>query len=182
MDNSQTKKEGVSRTYSGTDGYAPIAAYLGREGWCLELELREGKQHSQCEFTPYLEHVLKKARTLTWDKLLVRQDSALDALETRVTLAEHEKVSHIIKWKPRKEDQAEWASQIFGKGTVTSPRPGKRVGILRVHIRQEYQGKTYRFQRVMRAVERTTDKRGQLLLKPARWRPGGPRSICRMKR
>ncbi|VBB43588.1 hypothetical protein TRIP_B30016 [uncultured Desulfatiglans sp.] len=46
------------------------------------------------------------------------------------------------------------------------PAPGKRVGILRVHIRQEYQGKTYRFQRVMRAVERTGDKRGQLLLKP----------------
>jgi len=33
-------------------------------------------------------------------------------------------------------------------------------------IRQEYQGKTYRFQRVMRAVERTTDKRTQLLPKP----------------
>ena len=28
MDNSQTKKEGVSRTYKGSDGYAPIAAYL----------------------------------------------------------------------------------------------------------------------------------------------------------
>ena len=166
MDNSQTKKEGVSRTYSGTDGYAPIAAYLGREGWCLELELREGKQHSQCEFIPYLERVLKKARTLTSEKLLVRLDSAHDALETRATLAEHEKVSYIIKWNPRNEDQAEWASQIFTKGTVTSPRPGKRVGILRVHIRQEYQGKTYRFQRVMRAVERTSDKRGQLLLKP----------------
>ncbi len=107
MDNSQTKKEGVSRTYSGTDGYAPIAAYLGREGWCLELELREGKQHSQCEFIPYLERVLKKARTLTSDKLLVRLDSAHDALETRAALAGHEKVSYIIKWNPRKEDQAE---------------------------------------------------------------------------
>jgi hypothetical protein len=53
MDNSQTKKEGVSRTYKGADGYAPIAAYLGREGWCLELELREGKQHSQCDFIPF---------------------------------------------------------------------------------------------------------------------------------
>jgi len=34
MDNSKTKKEGVSRTYKGDDGYAPIAAYLGGEGWC----------------------------------------------------------------------------------------------------------------------------------------------------
>jgi S-adenosylmethionine hydrolase len=35
MDNSQTRKEGVSYTYKGYDGYAPIAAYLGQEGWCL---------------------------------------------------------------------------------------------------------------------------------------------------
>ncbi|MEO1925656.1 MAG: hypothetical protein ABGY08_06685 [Gammaproteobacteria bacterium] len=43
MNNEKTKKEGVSRTYKGYDGYAPIAAYLGNEGWCLANELREGK-------------------------------------------------------------------------------------------------------------------------------------------
>jgi hypothetical protein len=43
FDNSNTRKEGVSRTYKGHDGYAPMAAYLGREGYCLEFELREGK-------------------------------------------------------------------------------------------------------------------------------------------
>ena len=33
MDNSRTKKEGVSRTYMGYDGYVPMAAYLGeRDG------------------------------------------------------------------------------------------------------------------------------------------------------
>jgi hypothetical protein len=47
LDNSQSKKEGVSRTYKGEDGYAPMAAYLGQEGYCLELELREGSQHCQ---------------------------------------------------------------------------------------------------------------------------------------
>jgi hypothetical protein len=30
FDNSGTKKEGVSRTYQGNDGYAPIFAYLGK--------------------------------------------------------------------------------------------------------------------------------------------------------
>ncbi|WP_281054906.1 hypothetical protein [Thiocystis violascens] len=30
--NSDSKKEGVSRTYKGMDGYAPMAAYLGQEG------------------------------------------------------------------------------------------------------------------------------------------------------
>lgn len=166
MDNSKTKKEGVSRIYNGEDGYAPIAAYLGREGWCLELELREGKQHSQCEFIPFLERVLKKARALTSRKLLARLDSAHDALETRVTLAGHKNVSYIIKWNPRKENQKEWARRIFDEGEVSTPRPGKRVGLLTVHIKKVHKGKTYRFKRVMRVVERTIDRKGQILLIP----------------
>ncbi|MGV8075068.1 MAG: IS1380 family transposase [Syntrophobacteraceae bacterium] len=166
MDNSNTKKEGVSRIYNGEDGYAPIAAYLGREGWCLELELREGKQHSQCEFIPFLNRVVLKARSLTSKKLLARLDSAHDALETRVALSGHKKVSYIIKWNPRKEDQRKWAKRIFEEGAVTNPRSGKRVGLLAVYIQQVHEGKTYRFKRVMRAVERTIDKKGQLLLIP----------------
>lgn len=166
MDNSQTRKEGVSRTYKGHDGYAPIAAYLGREGWCLELELREGKQHSQCGFISFLDRVLGKARSLTSRPLLVRLDSAHDALETRVNLARRKKVSYIIKWNPRKEDQGQWAKRIFEEGKVTTPRLGKRVGLLRVHLQQEHEGKTYQFMRVMRAVERTIDKKGQILLTP----------------
>lgn len=37
MDNSNTKKQGVSRIYNGEDGYAPMAAYLGREGNAVDL-------------------------------------------------------------------------------------------------------------------------------------------------
>jgi hypothetical protein len=166
MDNSKTKKEGVSRIYNGEDGYAPIGAYLGREGWCLELELREGKQHSQSGFIPFLERVVQKARALTSRKILVRLDSAHDALQTRVALAGYRNVNYIIKWNPRKEDQREWARRIFEEGMVSTPRPGKRVGLLTVHIQQVHQGKTYRFKRVMRAVERTIDRKGQLLLVP----------------
>ena len=45
MDNSKSKKEGVSRTYKGGDGYAPMMAYIGTEGYAINFELREGKQH-----------------------------------------------------------------------------------------------------------------------------------------
>lgn len=166
MDNSKTKKEGVSRIYSGQDGYAPIGAYLGKEGWCLELELREGKQHSQCEFIPFLNRVLEKARSLTSREILVRLDSAHDALETRVTVASHENVNFIVKWNPRKENQRAWAERIFAEGEVTNPRTGKRVGLLTLHIEQVHEGKTYQFDRVMRAVERTIDRKGQVLLVP----------------
>jgi hypothetical protein len=47
MDNSKTKKEGVSRTYRGFDGYHPIIAYVGKEGYMLDSELRPGSQHCQ---------------------------------------------------------------------------------------------------------------------------------------
>jgi len=72
MDNSGTQKEGVSYTYKGHDGYAPIAAYLGLEGWCLEVKFRPGNQHSQEGFGPLMKRVLKKAQSLTKKKLLVR--------------------------------------------------------------------------------------------------------------
>lgn len=45
FDNSKSKKQGVSRTYKGYDGYAPIMAYIGTEGYLINCELREGKQH-----------------------------------------------------------------------------------------------------------------------------------------
>lgn len=34
MDNSNSRKEGVAYTYKKHNGYAPIASYLGQEGWC----------------------------------------------------------------------------------------------------------------------------------------------------
>ena len=141
MDNSKTKKEGVSRIYNGRDGFAPMAAYLGREGWCLELELREGSQHSQEGFIPFIKRVIEKARSLTSRKLLVRLDSAHDALDSRVALAGHRNVSYIIKWNPRRQDQLEWARRIFDEGEVITPRTGKRVGLLTVHIRQVHEGR-----------------------------------------
>ena len=64
MDNSGTKKEGVSYTYKGFNGYAPLAAYLGQEGWCLACELRPGSQHGQKEFIHFLERVLPRAKRL----------------------------------------------------------------------------------------------------------------------
>jgi hypothetical protein len=65
MDNSGSHKEGVSRTYKGCDGYAPMPVYLGQEGYCLEFELREGKQHCQKGTPALLERSLSHARRIT---------------------------------------------------------------------------------------------------------------------
>lgn len=76
----------MSRTYHNYDGYAPIAAYLGLEGWCLEVELRPGSQHSQKGAVEFLQRVIAQGKTLTEEKILVRADSAHDALETLIAL------------------------------------------------------------------------------------------------
>jgi hypothetical protein len=79
QDNGRTRKEGVSRTYAGTDGFAPIAVYLGQEGWCLAVELREGTHFSSRETEYTLERALPRAQALTTAGLLVRWDSGFHA-------------------------------------------------------------------------------------------------------
>jgi hypothetical protein len=75
QDNSKTKEEGVSRTYKNYDGYAPIAAYLGMEGWCLEVELRPGSQHSQNGFVGFVKRAIAEAQELIKQPMLLRADA-----------------------------------------------------------------------------------------------------------
>ena len=51
FDNSKTMKEGVSQTYKGFDGYAPMVAYIGTEGFMSNIELSEGKTALPGEYT-----------------------------------------------------------------------------------------------------------------------------------
>ena len=166
MDNSGTKKEHVGRTYKGYDGYAPIAAYLGTEGWCLEIELRPGSQHSQEQFTPFLERVIEQARTLTRKKLLVRLDSAHDAFDNFVSLRHSHNVFFIVKWNPRREETKTLCRRAFTQGKVTEVRKGKRVALLRTRKYRIHEGKRCYFTKIIRVTERTIDKHGQLLLMP----------------
>ncbi len=69
FDNSGTKKEGVSRTYKGHDGFAQIFSCLGREGYGVHVELREGSVHGQKNTDEYL----KASITLRNLHLPVRQ-------------------------------------------------------------------------------------------------------------
>lgn len=172
MDNSGTRKEGVSYTYKGHDGYTPMAAYLGQEGWCLELELRPGSQHGQKGFIPFLARVLYRARRLVGpdQRLLVRLDSAHDAVETRWKLAETPKTDWIIKWNPRKQDVDAWWQRGLESGTVVADpkRPGTRIAVLDEVVSTEQDGKTLTCRRIVQVVERTIDRKGQPLLLPER--------------
>jgi hypothetical protein len=65
MDNGGKAKEGGGRTKAGVDGYCPLAAYLGARGFCLELALRPGVQHSARETDFTLERVIPTAQRLS---------------------------------------------------------------------------------------------------------------------
>ena len=166
QDNSNTKKEGVSRTYKNYDGYAPIAAYLGMEGWCLEVELRPGSQHSQKGFVDFINRVIAGAKDMTEQPLLVRADAGNDALETLVALENAEKTHYIVKWNPRKSDIVTWRDKVSAEGLFKTPRKGKRVGTVVVEESRKIKETTYTFKRIVRVIERTIDKNGQFLLAP----------------
>jgi hypothetical protein len=97
----------------GFDGYAPIAAYLANEGWLIHWQLRPGSQHSQKEYIPFLQTTLARGRQVYQGKLLVRKDSAHDALDTRIELARHDDVDYLISWNPRKADKVAWCKAGF---------------------------------------------------------------------
>ncbi len=182
--NSGTSKEGVSRTCKGHDGYVPMAAYLGREGWNIGMELREGSWHGQREFGYVLDRVLPRARTLAGsEKVLLRLDGGHDAKENRERLVSQEGVDFLIKWNPRKQDPKEWLlraerGELPDEGVETAsdidwqtPREGKRIATIGHRIEECYtqgpnKGQTYSVRRVIRIIERTINKEGQALLIP----------------
>ena len=113
----------------------------------------------------------------------MRLDAAHDSIETRVALEEYPRVFYVLKWNPRGVSGAELASMVFREGKVTRPRPGKRVGILKVQKEQEYKGKSYRFTKVIRVTERTHDRKGHYsYCRRSKWRGGGQTWTYQRKR
>ena len=168
FDNSGTKKEGVSRTYKGHDGYAPIFSYLGEAGYCINTELREGKAHSQNNTAEYLTKTIKYAKSITEQPLLVRMDSGNDSLDNiKVCLSEDTKADFIIKRNLRKESHQAWLVTAQQHGICCLEREGKNVyvGDL-ITKRKDSDKKEYTLRMVFMVIERTIDRIGQLLLEP----------------
>ena len=176
FDNSKTSKEGVSRTYKGCDGYAPIFAYIGSEGYLLNLELREGKQHCQKDTPDFLRETIRLARMLTDKPLLLRLDSGNDvAVNIGIYMEECYKSNDlffITKRNPRQEDKQEWLDSIKDVCTnVSTPRDGKTEYIGQTFRDVTYtteagETKTVGIRTIYDITERTITKDGQILLIP----------------
>ena len=118
FDNGKTHKEGVSRTYKGTDGYAPDdVRYLGHERCTLAFELRERKQHRQKGTPPFLVQCLRDAQAIISQRIdgaetpriLIRLDSGNDGSDNIDVI---------------RQEQAEFPASVSG-GLV---RPSQTVG------------------------------------------------------
>lgn len=174
MDNSGTAKEGVGRTYAGVDGYCPLAAYLGSHGFCLDLALRPGTQHSAKHTDCDLQRIVPLAQRLSAGgpkaPLLARLDSGFDSATLMACIeAMNEpglpQIDWIIKWNPRSTDAALMAAELDAAGAVWEhPRAGKRVAIWEQTVELARIERPVR--RVLRLIERTIGSRGQHLILP----------------
>jgi len=163
FDNSGTKKEGVSWTYKKVDGYAPILAYLGKEGYWINVELREGKQHCQKGTPEFLRKTIGLAKQITSSPLLVRLDSGNDSLDN-IRVCQEENVDWLIKRNLRQESMEMWLEIAKTTGTVHVPRPGKAVYRGAIEVTRE--GIKNPLRQVFEVTVRTIDGKGQELLFP----------------
>ena len=168
MDNSKSKKEGVSRTYKGFDVYAPMMAYIGTEGYAINFELREGKQHCQKGTVEFLQETIKLCHRLTDKPLLIRLDSGNDSIDNVAVLMDTG-CFFIIKRNLRRESTDDWfemAKQYFQN--VNSPRDGKTVyiGSDWKTVTSKQFNKEFTLRTGYEITERTIDKYGQFNLVP----------------
>lgn len=163
FDQSGSQKEGVSNTYKNVLGYAPIFGYLGREGYLVNAELREGKQHCQAGTPAFLRETFAYARQITDHALLLRLDAGNDSVDN-LTECLAADVDWIIKRNLRKESLEDWLALAKLRGTASHPRTGKTL----------WRGETFRqvpgvatpLRIVFEVTERTMTLTGQLLLVP----------------
>lgn len=168
MDNSKSNKEGVSRTYKGFDGYAPMMAYIGTEGYAINFELREGKQHCQNGTVEFLQETIQLCRRLTDKPLLVRLDSGNDSIDNIAVLMDAG-CFFIIKRNLRRESKDNWLEMAKEHcQNISHPRDGKTVYIgsdWKTVFSKQF-AKEFTLRTGYEITERTIDRNGQFYLIP----------------
>ena len=180
--NEKCSKEGISRTYHGKDGYAPMFAYIGTEGYMLACELRIGKQHCQNGTLAFLREVIDLARQITDKPLLIRMDAGNDAAENIGLCMEESfkgnRVHFLIKRNLRKESAQDWLTHVQDVcQKVTEPREGKKVYLGETFRQVSYQvpdtnsksgfsNKSVGIRTIYEITERACDHDGQYYITP----------------
>ncbi len=165
FDNSKTKKEGVSRTYKGFDGYAPIFAYLGQEGYCVNVELRAGKTHCQNGTVEFLKQSILYTKSITDAPILVRMDAGNDTVENiRVCREEETRADFIIKRNLRRESPELWLYTAQQHGKAIQEREGKTV--YWGEVKTLYKNLDEPVRIVFKVTEESIREDGQMMIEP----------------
>lgn len=152
-------------TYKGFEGYSPIIAYLGQEGYGVNIELREGKQHCQKNTPEFTDESIQYARAVTDNPLIVRMDAGNDSIENiKILIKQETKVDYIIKRNLRKESPEGWLQIARNRGKLIKVREGKDI----------YYGDTYfrhpdiesPLRVVFKVTVETIDESGQMRVMP----------------
>ena len=170
LDNSKSKKEGVDFTYKKVEGYSPVFAYIGEEGYMLNCQLREGQRHSQYNTPEFLRTTLEMAKSLDLPyDIIVRMDSGFDSNDN-LAICEKLGIMYLIKRNPRKETGEKWleiAEENYLEHNET--RPGKDVytgSVYKDIDGNDEDGKSKTRRIVFEVTKRTIEANGQLLLTP----------------
>ena len=165
LDNSGSDKQGVSFTYKKHDGFAPIFAYIGTQGYMLDHELRPGSQNCQNQTAEFIAGCMRTVDQLGLSgQTLLRMDSGNDAEENFAHVANS---YFIVKRNLRKESLEQWLATARRVGQLQSSRDGKNVYTGFVdHLRpggakSELEPVPVAFE----VIERLTDRDGNYLLK-----------------
>lgn len=137
FDNSYTKKEGVTRTYKNFFGYAPMMSYVGKSGFMLNNELRNGDAHSNCDGTDkYFAETINFAKELGSYPLLSIMDSGNDDGKLISQFVE-QGTEFIIKRNLRREPVEKYIN--YAKDNCESKRVDKKTGSTIYYARWERQ-------------------------------------------
>jgi len=164
LNNSKSKKEGVSCTYKLFDGYAPMMAYLGCEGYQIDTEFREGKQHCQKGTPEFLKGVISRSKSILQqeDQILIRLDGGNHSGDNFVVMNQ-DHVFWIVKRNLRTEPKEYWLETAKSLGDCVTDELGKRtyLGVVS-HTEEQSDGISIPTDIVFKVTETYAEPNGQL--------------------
>ena len=126
LDNSGSKKEGISFTYKKHYSFASIFAYVGQHGYMVDHELRLHKQYCQDDTADFIQCCAKQLKAVELDgQCLFRLDSGNDAEENFPCFWQNR---FIVKCNLRQEKREQWLATARRVGELKqNTREGKNV-------------------------------------------------------
>jgi hypothetical protein len=140
-------------------------AYIGQEGYCLNVEMRKGNVHCQKGTPDFIRDTLPFAKKLTDKPLLFRLDSGNDSRDNLIIFLENE-TDFIIKRNPRKEKAEDWLEIAQKYGMCCEEREGKKVYLGSILVTFQMKGEERTIRKVFKVIERTISRDGQIFLIP----------------